>query len=117
MPIFDLLRRESDIRTFTAGETIFREGEPGEHMFAVLEGEVALLKNSRTLELVPAGGVFGEMALIDHEPRSASALASSDCRVVAIGEKRFLFLIQQTPYFALQLMHVLAERLRRNTTS
>ena len=57
------------------------------------------------------------MALIDHAPRSASAIASADSRLAAIGEKRFTYLVQQTPYFALEIMHVLADRLRKNTGS
>ncbi|MGA8806556.1 MAG: cyclic nucleotide-binding domain-containing protein [Thermoanaerobaculia bacterium] len=117
MAIFELLKREPDVRRFAAGETIFREGEAGSCMFAVLEGEVAIEKNGVVLERVGAGGVFGEMALIDHAPRSASAIAGSDSSVAAVGEKRFTFLVQQTPYFALEIMHVLAERLRRNTAS
>jgi CRP-like cAMP-binding protein len=115
LAIFDLLRREPDVRSFAAGEVIFTEGEPGDSMFAVLDGEIELRKGGRILEIVPTGGVFGEMALIDHEPRSASAIANVACRVAAIGEKRFTLLVQQTPYFALQIMHVLAERLRKNS--
>jgi CRP/FNR family cyclic AMP-dependent transcriptional regulator len=107
MPVFDLLRREPDVRTFRAGETVFAEGEPGDCMFAILEGEVAIQKNGSVLEQVKAGGVFGEMALIDQHPRSASAVAVSDCNVVAIGQKRFVYLVE----------HVLADRLRRNTAS
>jgi CRP-like cAMP-binding protein len=117
MAIFELLRREPDVREFAAGEIVFVDGEPGDCMFAVLEGEVAIKKEGRVLETVKPGGVFGEMALIDQEPRSASAVAATDCRVAALGQKRFLFLVQQTPYFALEIMHVLAERLRRNTAS
>lgn len=117
MAIFDLLRREPDVRTFRAGETVFHEGEAGDCMFAVLEGEVEIQKNGIVLERVGAGGVFGEMSLIDHSPRSASAVAGTDCSVAAVPQKRFTFLVQQTPYFALEIMHVLAERLRRNTAS
>ena len=84
-------------------------------MFAVLEGEVDLRKGDHLLETVRSGGVFGEMALIDREPRSATAVARSECRVIAVSEKRFTLLVQQTPYFALQIMQVLAQRLRRNT--
>ena len=117
MPVFDLLRRESDVRSFAAGEVIFAEGQEGDSMFAVLEGDVEIRKGSRTLEVVGTGGVFGEMALIDHQPRSAGAIARTDCRVAAVGTKRFMLLVQQTPYFALQIMQVLVERLRRNTSS
>jgi CRP/FNR family transcriptional regulator, cyclic AMP receptor protein len=117
MAIFDLLRREPDVRNFRADETVFTEGDPGDCMFAVIEGEVAIRKNEIVLERVGAGGVFGEMSLIDQSPRSATAVATADCRVAAVGQKRFTFLVQQTPYFALEIMHVLAERLRRNTAS
>jgi CRP-like cAMP-binding protein len=117
MAIFDLLRREPDVRNFRAGETVFTEGDPGDCMFAVIEGEVAIQKNGMVLERVGVGGVFGEMSLIDHAPRSATAVAATDCRLASVAQKRFTFLVQQTPYFALEIMHVLAERLRRNTAS
>lgn len=117
MAVFELLRREPDVRRFHAGETLFTEGDAGDCMFAVIEGEVAIQKNGIVLERVGVGGVFGEMALIDHSPRSASAVANTDCAVAALGQKRFMFLVQQTPYFALEIMHVLAERLRRNAAS
>ena len=112
-----MLRNEPDVRTYRAGEVVFAEGQPGDSMYALLEGEVEIRKGDRVLETVPAGGVFGEMALIDQEARSASAIAVTDCRVVAVGQRRFTLLVQQTPYFALQIMHVLADRLRRNTAS
>ena len=117
MPIFEVLRNESTALTFRAGETIFSEGERGDTMFAVLDGEVEIRKHGHVLETVAHGGVFGEMALIDDAPRSADAIAKTDCRVVAIGEKRFMTLVQQTPFFALQLMQVLSDRIRRNTAS
>ena len=61
------------------------------------------------------GGIFGELALIDSSPRSAAAVAHTDCRLAVIGERRFIFLVQQTPYFALEVMSVMAQRLRRQT--
>jgi CRP/FNR family cyclic AMP-dependent transcriptional regulator len=117
MPTLDVLRREPDVRVFAAGDTIFAEGEEGGCMFVVLDGEVSIQKNGKQLEIVAPGGVFGEMALIDQRPRSATAVASSNCRVAAVGQKRFTFLVQQTPYFALEIMHILADRLRRNASS
>lgn len=117
MPVFELLRNEPDVRAFAAGEVIFAEGQAGDCMFAVLDGQIEIRKQEKTLETVSPGGVFGEMALIDQEPRSASAVAKTDCRVAAIGQRRFTLLVQQTPYFALQIMHILADRLRKNTSS
>jgi CRP-like cAMP-binding protein len=117
MAVFELLRRESDVRSFQAGDIIFAEGDAGDCMFAVLDGEVSIEKHGSVLERVGPGGVFGEMALIDQAPRSATARAATGCNVVAVGQKRFTYLVQQTPYFALEIMHVLAERLRRNSAS
>lgn len=65
------------------------------------------------LEVLGPGQIVGEMALVDHSPRSATAVARTSCKVVVVPEKRFLFLVQQTPFFALQVMRVMAERLRR----
>jgi CRP-like cAMP-binding protein len=57
--------------------------------------------------------VFGEMALIDSNPRAATAVASTACKLVPVSQKRFLFMVQQTPHFSLQIMKVIAERLRK----
>ena len=117
MPVFDILRNEPDVRSFAAGDVIFAEGQAGDSMYAVIDGEIEIRKRDNVIDTVSPGGVFGEMALIDQEPRSASAIARSDCRVAAVGQKRFTLLVHQTPYFALQIMHVLADRLRKNTAS
>lgn len=63
------------------------------------------------------GGVFGEMALLNQLPRTASAIAKTDCRVAVITAQRFTRLVSQSPYFALDMMRLLAERLRRNLES
>jgi hypothetical protein len=82
-------------------------------MFVVVDGRVDLLVKGHLVEELGPGGVLGEMALIDSVPRSASAVAKTDCKLVAIDQKRFTFLVQQTPHFALQIMRVIADRLRR----
>ncbi|HEY2322494.1 MAG TPA: cyclic nucleotide-binding domain-containing protein [Thermoanaerobaculia bacterium] len=117
MAIFDLLKHERELRSFAAGDVIFNEGDAGDAMYAVLQGEVEITKHGHTLEVVPVGGVFGEMALIDQEPRSATAKARTDCKLALVNQKRFTLLVQQTPFFALQIMHTLADRLRRNTNA
>jgi CRP-like cAMP-binding protein len=114
---FDFLRRERDIRSFPAGAAVFEDGSAGDCMFAVIEGEVDIMKGGAVIENVKAGMVFGEMALIDRSPRSATAVARTDCQLAAVNERRFTFLVQETPFFALEIMRVLAERLRRNTHS
>ena len=112
--MLDYFRNEKDVRSFQPGEVIFRDGDAGDCFFAVLDGTVEIVLDGQTVETVSPGGVFGEMALIDSSPRSASAVARDAVRVAAVGKPRFMFLVQQTPFFALEIMHVLAERLRRN---
>ena len=102
-----------DFRPFTAGEVIFEEGQPGNVMYVVKEGRVDITIRDKHVETVEAGGIFGEMALIDKTTRSATATAKSPCKLIPINEERFKFLIQQTPMFSLHVMRVLAYRLRR----
>ena len=117
MPPFAYFAHERDIRVFKAGDVIFSDGDPGDHMFAVLEGDVEIRKGERVLERLTVGGIFGELALIDRTARSATAVAVRDCRLAAVGQQRFAALVQQMPYFALDLMKILADRLRRATAS
>jgi len=115
MPTFDILRHEADIRSFKQGETIFNDGDPGDCMFVVVEGAVEIQLAGTVVERLDPGGLFGEMALIDGQARSATAVAAADCNLAAINEKRFLRLVEITPRFALQVMQVITERLRRKT--
>jgi CRP/FNR family transcriptional regulator, cyclic AMP receptor protein len=108
----NLFRQARSVKRFAAGEVIFSEGQPGDVMYIVLEGQVAIEQGQRLLALVGPDEVLGELALIDHGPHSASAVARSACILAPITEQHFLFMVQQTPLFALQVMRVLAERLR-----
>jgi CRP-like cAMP-binding protein len=94
-------------REFKAGEVIFREGDPAQEVFIVQSGEIEIRRGNRVLEILPQYGIFGEMALIDAAPRSATAVAVSDVKLVPVSEKQFLFLISNTPYFALNVMRVI----------
>ena len=113
MDLATLFARDEQIKTYFAGETIFQRDELGKTMYVVLDGEVNIVLDGKVVETVERGGIFGEMALIDDSPRSASAVAVTECRLTPVDERRFIFLTQQTPYFALHVMGVLAERLRR----
>ena len=86
-------------------------------MYVIEEGEVNIVLGEKVINSLRQGEIFGEMALIDRKRRSASAVAKSDCRVAPVSEKRFIFLVQEHPYFSLQVMRVLAERLRKRTES
>ena len=101
-----------DAQRFKAGSVIFREGDEGRELFVIKSGQVRIQIGNRTVTELVADSIFGEMALIDNEPRSATAIAVTDVELVAVSEKQFLFLVSQTPYFALKVMRVLAQRLR-----
>ncbi|HEV2321879.1 MAG TPA: cyclic nucleotide-binding domain-containing protein [Gammaproteobacteria bacterium] len=111
----NLFLNETDPKHFKAGEKIFSEGDVGDYMYGVIQGEVEIRKHGKVVDTVGPGGIFGEMALIDHTTRSATAVAKSDCNAAQINEKRFYFLVQQTPNFALHLLRVLTERLRHQS--
>jgi CRP/FNR family transcriptional regulator, cyclic AMP receptor protein len=101
-----------DAQSFKAGSVIFREGDEAREFFVIKSGQVRIQIGNRTITELAADSIFGEMALIDNEPRSATAVAVTDVELVAVTEKQFLFLVSQTPYFALKVMRVLAQRLR-----
>jgi CRP-like cAMP-binding protein len=113
MAILDLFRHAQDSETFPAGSAVFREGEPGHVMYVVKEGQVEVRVRDQVVAVVDPGGIVGEMALIDDKPRSATVLARTDAVLIPVDEKRFTFLVQQTPYFSLEVMRVMAERLRQ----
>jgi CRP/FNR family cyclic AMP-dependent transcriptional regulator len=108
-----MMRNDPAAKDFAAGDTIFVQGEAGAHAFVVTEGDVELELHGRVLETVHAGGIFGEMALIDRHERSATARAKTDAKIVPIDQKRFLYLVQNTPFFAIEVMKIMADRLRR----
>src|SRR5258706_15764068 len=108
-----LFKSEENVVTVKAGDALFRKGEPGKAMYVVLSGELRVGDGNKIFEQLAPGGLVGEMALIDHAPRAATVTALTDSTLAEIDEKRFLFLTQQTPSFALNVMRILSQRLRR----
>jgi CRP/FNR family cyclic AMP-dependent transcriptional regulator len=102
-----------DFEAYSAGQPIFTTGQSGDSMYVVKEGEIEIVINGKVIDTVGPGGILGEMALIDKRPRSATAIAKTDCKLVSVNEQRFQRLVQQTPHFALQVMKIMAQRLRQ----
>ncbi len=113
MNLAELFRHETDLQTLPAGQTLFKEGEPGEVMYVLMSGTAEISVHNRVVETAEAGAIMGEMAMIDEGTRSATVVAKSDCKLLMINRRRFNFLIQQTPNVALHVMRVIADRLRR----
>jgi len=99
-------------RSYAAGDTIFSEGDPATELFVIQKGRVKVMLGNRQLDEFTENAIFGEMALIEAKPRSATAIATTDVTLVPVTEKQFLFLVSNTPFFALNVMRVMAGRLR-----
>jgi CRP-like cAMP-binding protein len=99
-------------RREAAGQTVFAEGDTGNEMFGVISGAVQLRKGDRVLTTLGVGDTFGELSIISDAPRSLTAVATEDSVLAVIDEKTFLYLVHETPMFALQVMRSMADRLR-----
>jgi CRP/FNR family cyclic AMP-dependent transcriptional regulator len=107
-----LFRNAQETLKVPAGEVIFAEGDSGDQMYGIVEGEIELRTANRFVATLGTDDVFGEMAVVDASPRMATAVATSDTVLAVIDKRRFLFLVHETPTFALQVMSTMAERFR-----
>ncbi len=113
MQPFSFLENTSDSLLFEPGQVIFREGQVGDQMYLILEGILQVSVQGHSLDLLSAGNIVGEMALIDEGVRSATGTAVSLCKLLPINRSRFAELVQQHPDFALHVMSIMSNRLRR----
>jgi CRP-like cAMP-binding protein len=110
--VLGVFKAAKETREVPAGTVIFEAGSVGDEMFGVVSGKVELrMPDGRVFTLGPDES-FGEMGVVDSSPRSATAIATEDCSLAVIDKRRFLFLVGETPTFALQVMANMAERLR-----
>jgi CRP/FNR family transcriptional regulator, cyclic AMP receptor protein len=105
-------RPDVPVRKVAAGETIIAEGGVAHEMFLLRKGRAEIRVKDHPVEEVETGGIFGEMALIDQSPRSATVVALEDSEIIPIDERLFVILVQDAPYFALDVMRTLVERIR-----
>jgi CRP-like cAMP-binding protein len=108
---------EKFTRDYRKLEVIFEENSFGNEMYIVHSGRVRLYTQAETggkvtVAHIEEGGFFGEMTLIDGSPRSATAVAEEDTRLIALDRPKFLYMIQQQPMFAFTIMHALCDRIR-----
>ncbi|HEY8246084.1 MAG TPA: cyclic nucleotide-binding domain-containing protein [Hyphomicrobium sp.] len=105
------------LQRFEPEQRIFTQDDEGAVMYAVRSGKVAIMASGAVLESIGPNGVFGEMALIDGSPRSATAIAREPTELAVIDERAFLYLVERNPGFALELLRRLTKRLRRMNDS
>jgi CRP-like cAMP-binding protein len=100
-------------QTYEPGQTIVSENSPGTFMYVIRAGTAEVRANGELIEKIGPGGIFGEMALIDHSARSASVVARDRVIAIPIDEQRFIRLVAEAPHFALNVMRTLVKRIRR----
>ncbi|WP_026732358.1 cyclic nucleotide-binding domain-containing protein [Fischerella sp. PCC 9605] len=108
-----IFQKQPDPKVFSTGQVIFEEGRTGDCMYGVMEGEVNLLVNGKVVETITAGNVFGTGVLIGIKTRTYTAIAKTECKLAYLDKKRFLFAVQETPMFALEVIGNYSQRLER----
>jgi CRP-like cAMP-binding protein len=114
MRVEGVFRDAKQTKSVPAGAVIFKEGELGNEMYGIVEGRVQLVSPAGVVADLGPDEVFGEMAIIDHQDRMATATATADTVLAVIDRQRFLWLVHETPTFALQVMRTMARRLREH---
>ena len=110
----EIFQKTSSPLTYVAGQVIFEEGESGSVMYGIIEGEVDLIVDGKIVETITTGDVFGEGALVQPEhDRASTAIAKTDCVLACLDRERFLFAIENTPMFAMDVLRSYSNRARR----
>lgn len=108
----DILHK-GKILFFPKGQTIFHEGQLGANLFVVLSGKVGLYNKTREIAHLHVGDAFGEMAVLNHRPRTATAVALEETKVFTLDEKEINSILEKhvAVRLLLNIIHVLSERL------
>src|SRR5690242_3853611 len=112
MAILNLLKYVKDTVEFPEGHVIYKEGETNTGVaYVILEGEVEVTFEGKVIETTTDGGLLRELSLLDNLPHSSTCTAKTLVKAAPIDQQRFLFMVQQTPFFAIEVMRVMADRL------
>jgi CRP/FNR family cyclic AMP-dependent transcriptional regulator len=104
--------RAGDEITMTAGTVIVDQGQTGREAFVVLEGEVSVKRNGRRVTTLGPGAMVGELSLLDHGPRTATAVCETDCTLLVIDQRHFRAVLEDVPSMSVKLLAALAGRIR-----
>ena len=109
---------ESHLHFLDEGAVVFRENDPGGEMYVIIQGEVEIRKatgpsSNKTLTVLKKGDLFGEMAIIEKKPRSATAVATQPSRLLVLNEKLYESMVATNPDFARKMNRLLSERVRK----
>lgn len=110
--IVEMFRYSKISETFTKSETIFKQGSYADKMYVILEGDIDIQVDGRNVASLSPGHILGEMALVDNLPRSAAAIAKTDCKLVPVDRESFLYIVKEHPQFALFIIKDISNKLR-----
>ena len=106
------IARASDEVRIEKGKTLVQQGQTGHEFFAIIDGKANVVRDGKKIATLGPGDYFGEMALLDREPRSASVVAASDMDLIVLGQREFAGVIDAVPSMAHKLLTAMARRLR-----
>ncbi len=109
-----LLGRASDELRVTADKVLCEEGSPGHEFYLILDGKAAVKRGKKTIATLGPGRYFGEMALLDRGPRTATIVAETDMDVLVLGQREFSGILEEIPGVAHKLLSGMAARLRES---
>jgi CRP/FNR family cyclic AMP-dependent transcriptional regulator len=111
-----LVARATDVVTVKSGSEVVKEGTPGHEFFLILDGEAVVKRGGRKIATLGPGNYFGELALLDRGPRSATIVAGSDLELAVLGQREFMAVLDQVPALSHKLLVSMATRLREADT-
>jgi CRP/FNR family transcriptional regulator, cyclic AMP receptor protein len=100
-------------RTLEPGQAVFTQGDAGTEMFGIVSGAIELTRGGQPVARIGEGATFGELAIVTNTPRNLTAVAVEPTVIAVIDERTFLFLVHETPMFAMQVMRSMAELIQR----
>lgn len=112
MNLLDVFKHSDDLVEFPAGAVIITEGQEGNNMYVVMEGEVSISLKAKLLATAQPGEIVGEMAMVSANLRSATVTAKTNCLLAEIDQGSFESLLKHVPDFTIHVMNVLASRLQ-----
>ena len=110
------IRRATEEVTVPAGRVLCEEGTIGREFFLIVDGKAAVRRNGRKIATLEAGQYFGELALLDRRPRSATVVSETEMRLLVLGQRQFNGVLDAVPALSRKLLAAMATRLRESDT-
>lgn len=109
-----IFQNQTELKAFAAGDVIFAAGQPGDYMYGLIEGEVEEYVDGKAVETITKGDVFGVGALVHpNGVRVSTAVAKTNCKLASLNQQHFLYAVQETPLFALEVIRSYSDRLKK----